>query len=38
MLKILVFATNWNRWYRVLRHHKGFGVLNSMRFGLWLAR
>jgi hypothetical protein len=36
MSKILIFTTDWNKWYRVLRHHR-FGVLDSMRFGLWLA-
>ncbi len=38
MSKVLIFTADWNKWYRVLRHHKGFGVLDSMRFGLWLAR
>lgn len=25
------------KWYCVLRRHKGFGLLESVRFGLWLA-
>ena len=37
MSSVLMFAANWDKWYRVLRHHKGFGVLDSTRFGLWLA-
>jgi hypothetical protein len=28
----------WRKWYCVLRHSKGFGLLDSVRFGLWLAR
>jgi hypothetical protein len=35
---ILVLAANWNKWYRVLRYRKGFGLLDSVRLGLWLAR
>ena len=35
---ILNFASNWNKWYRVLRYRKGFRLLDSVRFGLWLAR
>jgi hypothetical protein len=27
----------WRKWYCVLRHHKGLGLLDSVRFGLWLA-
>jgi hypothetical protein len=38
MSSILIFPANWNKWYRVLHHRKGFGRLDSMRFGLWLAR
>ena len=35
---IVIFARRWNKWYRVLRHRKGFGLLDSVRYGLWLAR
>jgi hypothetical protein len=34
----LIFTAKWKKWYRVLRHLKGFGLFNSLRFGLWLAR
>jgi hypothetical protein len=35
---ILTFIRKWNRWYRVLRYGKGFGLFDSVRYGLWLAR
>jgi hypothetical protein len=35
---ILVFTRKWNMWYRILRYGKGFGLFDSMRYGLWLAR
>jgi hypothetical protein len=38
MSSVLNFTANWNKWYRVLRYRKGFGPLDSLRFGLWLAR
>ena len=38
MPSVLTFTVNWNTWYRVLHCYKGFGVLDSMRFGLWLTR
>jgi hypothetical protein len=38
MSSVLNFTTNWNKWYRVLRHRKGFGKFDSLRFALWLAR
>ncbi len=38
MALILSFGRKWNRWYRVLRHRNGFGLLDSVRYGLWLAR
>ena len=38
MALILIFARKSNKWYRVLHHHKGFGPLDSVRYGLWLAR
>ena len=34
---ILIFAFKWNKSYRVLRHGKGFGLFDSVRYGLWLA-
>jgi len=38
MSTILVVTGRWNKWYRVLRYRKGFGLFDSMRYGLWLAR
>jgi hypothetical protein len=38
MSLILTFTRRWNRWYRVLRYGKGFGLFESVRYGLWLAR
>lgn len=38
MLLILVFIRNWKKWYAALRYANGFGLLDSMRYGLWLAR
>lgn len=35
---ILNFTHKWNEWYRVLRYGKGFGLFDSVRHGLWLAR
>jgi hypothetical protein len=35
---IFMFVRKWNEWYRVLRHSKGFGRFDSMRYGLWLTR
>lgn len=35
---ILLFTRKWKRWYRVLRQGDGFGLFNSVRYGLWLAR
>ena len=34
----IMFVRRWNGWYRVLRHGKGFGPFDSMRYGLWLTR
>lgn len=28
----------WNEWYRVLHYRNGFGFVESVRYGLWLAR
>jgi len=38
MDQILTFAREWSKWYRVLRQHKGFGRLDSVRYSHWLAR
>jgi hypothetical protein len=38
MSSVLIFTDNWKKWYGVLRYRKGFGLFDSMRFGLWLAR
>jgi len=38
MSSILIFLAWWKKWYRVLRYRKGFGLSDSMRFGLWLVR
>ncbi|PYS62133.1 MAG: hypothetical protein DMF76_09410 [Acidobacteria bacterium] len=37
MSPILIFIREWSKWYRVLRYRKGFGLLDSVRYGLWLA-
>ena len=37
MSPVLLFIRNWNKWYRVLRNRKGFGLLDSVRYGVWLA-
>ena len=38
MSTVLIFMANWRKWQRVLRCCKGFGLIHSIRFGLWLAR
>jgi hypothetical protein len=38
MFSILRIVDKWNKWYRVLRYRKGFGLFDSARYGLWLAR
>ncbi len=38
MSMTLIFTGKWNRWYRVLRHSHRFGLFDSVRYGLWLAR
>jgi hypothetical protein len=38
MSMILIFAAKWNRWCRVLRYGKGFGLFAALRYGFWLAR
>ena len=37
MSLVFILLRRWNKWYRVLRYHKGFGLLDSVRYGLWLA-
>jgi hypothetical protein len=38
MSMILIFTGKWKKWYRVLRYGHRFGLLDSVRYGLWLAR
>ena len=38
MSAVLNFTATWKKWCSVLRYRKGFGLLDSLRFGLWLAR
>ncbi len=38
MSTALIFMANWRKWQRVLRCRKEFGLIDSVRFGLWLAR
>ena len=38
MSSILIFTASWKKWYCVLRYRKGFGLFDSVRLGLWLAR
>lgn len=38
MFSNLNFIGKWKQWYRVLRYHEGLGRLDSVRYGLWLAR
>ena len=35
---ILVFTRKWNACYRVLRHSNRFSFVESVRYGLWMAR
>lgn len=37
MFSTLSFIGKWKHWYRVLRYRKAFGLLDSVRYGLWLA-
>lgn len=37
MSLVLVFLRKWSKGYCVLRYRKGFGLLDSVRYGLWLA-
>jgi hypothetical protein len=38
MAKNLSLLRKWNEWYRVLHYRNGFSLLESVRYGLWLAR
>jgi hypothetical protein len=38
MTSVLIFVRKWNVWYRILRHRRGLGRFDSVRYGLWLAR
>jgi hypothetical protein len=38
MASTRILTAKWRKCYRVLRCHKGFGLLDSLRFGFWLAR
>jgi len=37
MLLIFIFTRKWSRWYGVLRYRNGFGLFESVRYGLWLS-
>ena len=34
----LTVLRSWTAWYRVLRYRNGFAFVESVRYGLWLAR
>jgi len=36
-MSLVFIFRSWNKWYRVLRYRKGCGLLDSVRYGLWLA-
>lgn len=38
MSVIFILVRKWNAWYRVLRYGNGFSFVDSVRYGLWLAR
>jgi hypothetical protein len=38
MSSVLVLTRKWIASYRVLRYGKGLGFVDSLRYGLWLAR
>jgi hypothetical protein len=38
MSSVLIFTAKWKKWYRLLRYRKGFGLFDSVRLSLWLAR
>jgi hypothetical protein len=38
MSLIFIFTLKWNQAYRVLRCGNRFGLFDSVRYALWLAR
>jgi hypothetical protein len=34
----LSLLRKWSEWYRMLRYRKGFTFVESLCYGLWLAR
>jgi hypothetical protein len=38
MSAVITFTSKWYDSFRVLHHHNGFGILDSVRYSLWLAR
>jgi hypothetical protein len=34
----LTLIRKWTAWYRMLRYCNGFSIVESVRYGLWLAR
>jgi len=38
MSVVPVFIRKWHQSFRVLRYRNGFGMLDSVRYGLWLAQ
>ena len=38
MSSVFILSAKWRKWYRVLRYRKGFGLFDSVRLGIWLAR
>jgi hypothetical protein len=38
MSLVLVFIHKWHEPFRVLRCRNGFRILDSVRYGFWLAR
>jgi len=38
MSMILTFSRKWNACYHVLRYRHGFSFMESLRYGMWLAR
>jgi hypothetical protein len=37
MSLVLVFIRNRHASFRVLRYRNGFGILDSVRYGFWMA-
>jgi hypothetical protein len=37
MSLVLVFIHSWRESFRLLRCRNGFGMLDSVRYGFWLA-